>query len=109
MRTRRSVLALLLVVFIVTPAFAQDIVIHAVNGKNGQPLPNNHLLLFASESGDDHDQIENLYTDKNGIATIPSGTIKYSRLQVWVDGHTKCSKNPKGFSWLMNEIHLKGV
>ena len=105
----RTTLTLLITILGVVSVLAQDIVIHAVDGKNGRPLSNQHLLLFASESGNGHDQTENLYTDKSGIAIIPSGTIKYSRLQVWVDGHTKCSHDPKELSWSMEQIHLRGV
>jgi hypothetical protein len=106
-------LSLLLVLIGTAQVSAQDIVIHAVNGKNGQPIAKNHLLVWAFDQMSDrmtrNGQQLDLYTNENGIAVIPSGTIKLSHLQVWVDGHTQCNRDPNAVSLSVDEIRRKGI
>jgi hypothetical protein len=103
-------LALLLAVFAVCPAFAQDIVVRALNGKTGHPFLQNHLLLWAFDdlSGRGSAQQLDLYTDQHGTAVIRSGTLKYSHLQVWVDFQHQCNANPNAVSIKVDEILQKG-
>lgn len=106
-----SVVSLLL--WSVIPAPAQDIVIHAVNGKNGQPLANSRLVLWAFDTMSERmmpsGQQLDLHTDSNGMAIILAGAIKKSYVQIWVDFHHQCVDRPNLVSFAVNKILLSGV
>jgi hypothetical protein len=112
MRIRRSgYLAVFFLCLSAITVFAQDIVIHAVNGKTGLPFAKNHLLVWSfdepSSRGSAMQQLD-LYTNMSGAAVIPSGTLKYKRLQVWIDSRHQCNASPNGVSIGVSEILRKG-
>jgi hypothetical protein len=95
-------------------AMAQDnrIVVQVVDGRNGKPLANQHLLVFAGESPEgvrlqkEHFQ---LVTDNDGLADLPiaSGTVQW--IQVWPDWHILCQKTPNREAFSVTEILSTGL
>jgi hypothetical protein len=78
-------------------ASAQNIMVHAVDGKSGQPLAATRLLVFvfngASWNEQENTRSFDLHTDRNGNATIRPDQIQGAdHLQIWVDFMTRCAE-----------------
>lgn len=82
------------------PLATRQVVVHAVDGRSGKPLRNQHLLVFGGGSKDalrQHKQHFEVVTGADGSATlsIPAET---RWLQVWVDWHILCAPKDSVFS-----------
>ena len=91
---------------------AQDngIVIQVLDGKNGKPIANEHLVIFTAASAEEIKQHKNhleARTDAKGIATLALDTRASSQIQVWVDWHVLCQEGPNSNSYSVEDI-LKG-
>jgi hypothetical protein len=87
-----------------------EIVVQVLNGKNGKPIANEHLVIFTGTSEEDVRQHKNqaeARTDAKGIALLSVDAHKTSYIQVWVDWHVLCQKAPNGHSYSVGDI-LKG-
>jgi len=63
----------------------KQIEIVVVNGRNGKPMPYERLLVFVGNSDAEVQNKQHhldLQTDARGIATLPTKTSSYSRIQV---------------------------
>lgn len=112
-RLRNKLCLLVCLVGIGAAAMAQDkqIVVQAVDGRNGKPLANQHLLVFggdSSESVRQHKKQYEVVTDKHGSATLMlvPGT---QWLQVWMDWHVLCQKEPNSKNFSVADIFASGV
>lgn len=92
---------------------AQDnkVTIQVLNGKNGKPIVNQHLLIFEGGSQEEarrHKSHIELRTDAEGKATFsPEPTDNY--IQVWVDWHILCQKKPNVNVYSMADIINSGL
>src|SRR5260370_41563066 len=88
-------------------AMAQDnrIVIHLIDGRNGKPVSNEHLLIFEGASPEDikeHRSHLDLQTDANGIAFLPTDAMP--QIQVWPDWHKVYSLASSNSIFSLEEI-----
>jgi hypothetical protein len=93
---RALLLALLVPTFC---AFAGNgtVEIYVVNGKNGKPVANTHVLVFQGVSTEDITQLKHsieLRTDSDGVAVLSKDAMPW--LRVSVDWHRPCQKYPRG-------------
>ena len=66
-----------------------NIMVQALDGRNGKPLANQHLLVFtgASEGAvKSHAVHTSLTTDKNGFVALTISASETQWIQVWADG-----------------------
>lgn len=106
--------ALVLCIF-VAYAGAQNadrrIKIEALDGRNGKPIPDTHLLVFAGGTVEEvrqHRHYFDLHTSQNGNAelVLTSDSLKF--IQVWVDGKTLCQSRPNTVSLSVEQILAEG-
>lgn len=95
-------------------AVAQDshIVVRAVDGRNGKPFVNQRLLLFAGESPESvrqHKKQFEIVTDKEGLADLTIAPSDIHWIQVWVDWHVLCQREPNSNSFSVAEILSTGL
>jgi hypothetical protein len=93
-------------------AMAQDnrIVIHLIDGRNGKPVSNEHLLIFQGASPEDikeHRSHLDLQTDANGIAFLPTDAMP--QIQVWPDWHKICRSAASNSIFSLEEIKKNGA
>ena len=106
---------MLVVVFILgATALAQNvkIVLHAVDGRNGKPIANRHLLVKIRMSGDAVGGWANhldLKTDKDGLAALTISATDAELIQVWVDALTLCQSDPNHASFSVSTIISNGL
>jgi hypothetical protein len=87
-----------------------DIVVQVLDGKNGKPIANNHLLIFTGVSVEDvraHKNHIEARTDAMGTALLSVDVRSTSRIQVWVDWHVLCQEPLDSKTYSVEEI-LKG-
>ena len=114
MAFRKKGLCLLLgLIGIGTAAMGQDkqIVVQAVDARNGKPITNQHVLVFGGDSPEavrQHKSQYELMTDKDGLATLTlvPGT---QWLQVWMDWHVLCQSEPNSKSFPVRDILDSGL
>jgi hypothetical protein len=99
---------------VVAFATAQDshIIVQVVDGRNGRPLANQHLLVFAGESPQSvrqHKKQFELVTDKEGRADLMVVPRDIQWIQVWVDWHVLCQSEPNSKSFSVAEILSTGL
>lgn len=107
MKTR---LPSLVVVACCAVASTNNITIHVVNGKNGQPVSNEHLVVFPGETAEDVRQLRkhiDLRTDSKGIAVLPSNVMPW--LRVWVDWHRLCQSGSENGIFSLTAIQHSGL
>lgn len=80
-----------------------NIVVQALDGRNGKPLANQRLLVFTGLSLDaakSHAEHTSLTTDKEGIGALTIYPAETQWIQVWADGRVLCQPDPNqsGFS-----------
>ena len=88
------------------------IVVQALDGRNGMPLANQHLLVFTGASEDaakSHAVHTGLTTDKNGFVTLTISTAETRWIQVWADGHVLCQPKPNENSFSVGTIMKTGL
>jgi hypothetical protein len=89
-----------------------SITVQVLDARNGKPLKNQHVLVFAGPSSDavkTHAQHTGLVTDEAGIATLTVNPSETRWLQVFADGSAPCSPNPNQSSFSVSEIMSKGL
>jgi hypothetical protein len=95
-------------------ASAQNITVHAVNGKTGQPLAEVRLLVFAfngtSYAGSENSKSFDLHTDRNGVAAIRPDQIEGAdHLQIWADFMTRCVNGINSTAISLKDILTSGL
>ena len=109
---RFSIVAVMTAVGLACMAQENNIVIHAVNGKNGKPLANEHLVIFTGASAEDvreHKNHVELLTDAKGTALLPLAGNATSQIQVWLDWHVLCQETPNSRSYSVEDIVKTGL
>src|SRR5712692_4735660 len=74
-------------------AKTMDIVVQALDGRNGKPLANQRLLVFTAASSDavkSHAEHTALTTNKDGLGTLTIYPSETQWIQVWADGRVLC-------------------
>jgi len=89
-----------------------DIVVQALDGRNGKPLVNQHLLVFTGLSSDavkSHAEHTGLTTNNDGVGTLTIYPTETQWIQVWADGRILCQQDPNQSSFSVATIMSKGV
>lgn len=89
-----------------------DIVVQVLDGRNGKPLADQHVLVFTGMSSDavkTQAQHTGLTTDKDGIGTLTIYPGETQQLQVFTDGRIPCFPNPNQSSFSVSDIMSKGL
>jgi hypothetical protein len=89
-----------------------DIVVHAVDGRNGRPLAHERLLVFTGASAyavQWHPDHVSLTTDKDGLGTLEISAVETQWIQVWVDGRVLCQSAPKENSFSVSAVMSGGL
>jgi len=112
-RSRHGLFLLLGLVGIGTVAMGQgkQIVVQAVDARNGKPIANQHMLVFGGDSPEAAKQHKSQYeltTDKDGVATLTLATGT-EWLQVWMDWHVLCQSEPNSKSFPVRDILDSGL
>jgi hypothetical protein len=87
------------------------IVIQTVDGRNGKPIANAHLLIFSGETPDEvrlEKNSLNAVADANGRATVTFG-VHAKWIQIFVDDKVLCQAEPNGRSFSVEEIMSAGL
>ena len=103
---------ILILVSVMLHAQESRIMIQVINGKNGTPVRDRHLLVFGGETPEDvrqHQNIFNLITDANGLASLAVPSTKIHWIQVSVDKLVLCQSGPNLNSFSVNEIMSAGL
>lgn len=110
---KRELCLLLGLIGIGTAAMGQDkqIVVQAVDARNGKPISDQHVVVFGGDSPEPVKQSESQYeltTDKQGLATLTlaPGT---EWLQVWIDWYVLCQGGSGSKSFSVREILVSGL
>jgi len=93
-------------------AKTMDIVVQALDGRNGKPLTNQHLLVFTGASSDavkSHAEHAGLTTDKDGLGTLTIYPSETQWIQVWADGRILCQPDPNQSTFSVATIMSKGL
>jgi len=89
----------------------KQIVVQAVDARNGKPIANQHMLVFGGDSPEavrQHKSRYELTTDKDGVATLTLGPGT-QWLQVWMDWHVLCQSEPNSKSFPVSDILSSGM
>lgn len=110
---KKGLFLLLGLIGICTVAMGQDkqIVVQAVDARNGKPIANQHLLVFGGDSPQAVEQHKSQYeltTDTDGVATLTLATGT-EWLQVWMDWHVLCQSEPNSKSFPVRDILASGL
>jgi hypothetical protein len=84
--------------------------IHVVNGKDGKPVTNAHVLVFQGESIEEVKQLKHsldLRTDSDGVAVLPGDMMPW--LRVSVDWHRSCQSEPDSGIYRLTAIQQAGL
>jgi hypothetical protein len=109
---RVSIYALVAVLLCSTMMKAQtdktlDITMQVLDGRNGKPLADQHVLVFTGLSADavkTHAQHTGVTTGKDGMGTLTIYPGETQWLQVFTDGHVPCFPDPNKASFSVSEI-----
>jgi hypothetical protein len=88
------------------------IFLQLVDGRNGKPLANHRLLVFAGESPEPlrlHQSQFEVFTDKNGVAALTGLARTAQWIQVWPDWMVLCQHVPNSSSFSVAEILSTGL
>src|ERR1700679_3835493 len=89
-----------------------DITVQVLDGRNGKPLADQHVLVFTGLSADavkTHAQHTGTTTDKDGMGTLTIYPGETQWLQVFTDGRIPCFPNPNQASFSVGDIMSKGL
>ena len=89
-----------------------NILVQALDGRNGKPLAHQHLLVFTGLSSDavkSHAEHSGLTTDKKGIGTLTIYSAETQWMQVWADGRILCQQDPNQNTFSIATIMSKGL
>lgn len=111
-----SLFALMAIVSVEVRAEAQNgghgVTVRAVDGRNGRPFKNSHLLIFGGSSPQElfqHAEHFDLHTNEHGIAKLAPVPKSLRFLQVWVDGATPCDSSPNTVALSLEQILRQGL
>jgi hypothetical protein len=93
-------------------AGSSEITLRVLDARNGHPIANEHLVVSVGASPQDVQQQKHhfhLRTDANGVAKLTIAVPDVARIQVWVDFHVLCQKNPNSNSFSISEIEKTGL
>ncbi len=110
---KRGLCLLLGLIGVGTAAMGQDrqIVVQAVDARNGKPIANEHIVVFGAGSPEPVRQRGSQYeltTDKDGLATLTLSP-ETQWLQVWIDWYVLCQKEPNSKSYPVRDILVSGL
>lgn len=89
-----------------------NITVYVLDGRNGKPLANQHVLMFTGMSSSavkSHAEHTGLTTDKNGVGTLTIYPAETQWLQVFADGRVLCYPDPNQSSFSVSDIMSKGL
>ena len=89
-----------------------NITVQVLDGRNGKPLADQHVLVFTGLSSDavkTHAQHTGVTTAKDGMGTLTIYPAETQWLQVFADGRIPCFPNPNQASFSVSEIMSKGL
>jgi hypothetical protein len=89
-----------------------DIVVQAVDGRNGKPLASQRLLVFTGMSSNavrSQAKSTELTTNKDGVGTLTIDPAETQWIQVWPDGPVLCQPHPNEGSFSVDTIISKGL
>jgi hypothetical protein len=89
-----------------------DITVQVLDGRNGKPLADQHVLVFTGMSRSavkSHAEHTGLSTGKDGIGTLTIFPSETQWLQVFADGRVLCYPDPNQSSFSVSEIMSKGL
>jgi hypothetical protein len=89
-----------------------DITVQVLDGRNGKPVADQHVLVFTGLSSDavkTHAIHTGVTTDKYGVGTLTIYPGETQWLQVFTDGHIPCFPNPVEASFSVSDIMSKGL
>mgnify|MGYP001548450220 CR=1 FL=1 len=89
-----------------------DIMVQVLDGRNGKPMADQHVLVFTGLSADavkTHAQHTGVTTDKSGIGTLTIYPTEAQWLQVFTEGRVPCFPDPNKVSFSVSEIMSKGL
>jgi hypothetical protein len=90
----------------------RTIKLKALDGRNGKPITNTHLLVFAGGTVEElrqHSQNFDLFTDQNGDAELVLTSDSLRFVRVWVEGMTLCQSRPNAVSLNVEQALAKGL
>lgn len=89
-----------------------DIVLQALDGRNGKPLASRRLLVFtgmSSNSVRSQAKSTELTTNKDGVGTLTVDPAETQWIQVWPDGPVLCQPHPNEGSFRVDAIISRGL
>jgi hypothetical protein len=89
-----------------------QIVIQVVDGRNGKPIPREHVLVFQGATAEDIRALNShadLQTDANGVALLTIEDPSISLILVSVDWHIVCEEKPNTKTYSIEEIKRTGL
>ncbi|HEX4020904.1 MAG TPA: hypothetical protein VHX63_07160 [Acidobacteriaceae bacterium] len=89
-----------------------DITVQVLDGRNGKPLKDQHVLVFtglSSSAVKTHAQHTGVTTDKDGMGTLTIYPTETQWLQVFTDGRIPCFADPNQASFSVSDIMSKGL
>ena len=95
-----------------TPDKTLDITVQVLDGRNGKPLADGHVLVFTALSATAvkaHAHNTRVTIDKDGVGTVTIHPEETQWLQVFVDGRILCFPNPNEKSFSVTDIMSKGL
>ncbi len=92
------------------PSETSSVQIEILDGATGQPIQDTHLLIFmAADKQAPRSSHTDATTDRNGVVALHFIPAKTSYLQIWVDWHIPCFKNPNSVLYSTSDIMERGV
>ena len=91
---------------------SQTISVVVLEGKNGKPMPREHLLGLVGGTQEEvrpHGHKIDLETNLEAVALLPPGSSSYSRIQIWVDRRTLYQRTPNLASFSLDEVRRSGA
>jgi 5-hydroxyisourate hydrolase-like protein (transthyretin family) len=89
---------------------SDKITIHALDGRTGTPIKNEHLLIFLSN---DKNTPEESHIDRttniDGDIVLNANEVPFRYMQVWVDWHILCEKDPNQIVYQVSEVTASGI
>jgi hypothetical protein len=85
--------------------------LHVLQGKNGQPIPNQHVVIFQARSPGELERLGSgspleLQTDAKGVAVLPTDIMPW--FSVLVDWHRQCESKHEATIFSVEKIRDAG-
>jgi hypothetical protein len=90
----------------------RTIKIAVLDGRNGEPIKETHLLVFAGDTVEElrrHSRHFDLHTNESGNAELVLTSDSYKFVQVWVDGMILCQSQPNAVSLDLGQVLAIGL